>query len=146
MTAIGSHCPAVARAVTVVVDVVARPTLRQSQALHRNRTVAHEVRRRLAPVATAPRHRAARGRVKVHRVKAIRPAVKPPLVAKGPVAAAETARVAAAPVATAADGAAAMARPSRQAASVSERPEQGSIGGARLGAVVVTSSQDRVLI
>ena len=128
---------------------MARPTPRQSQALHRNRTVAHEVRRRLAPVATAPRHRAARGRVKMHWVKAIRPAVKPPLVAKGPVAAAETARVAAkvaAPVATAADGAVAMARRSRQVASVSERPEQGSSGGTRLGAVVVTSSQDRVLI
>jgi len=85
----------------------------------------------------------------MHRVKAIRPAVKPPLVAKGPVAAAETARVAAkvaAPVATAADGAVAMARRSRQVASVSERPEQGSSGGARMGAVVVTSSQDRVLI
>ena len=111
--------------------------------------MAHEVRRRLAPVATAPRHRAARGRVKVHRVKAIRPAVKPTLVEKGPVAAAETARLAAkvaAPVATAADGAVAMARRSRQVASVSERPEQGSSGGARLGAVVVTSSQDRVLI
>ena len=123
---------------------MARPTPLQSQVLHRNRTVAHEVRRRLAPVATAPRHRAARVRAKVPRVKAIRPAVKPMLVAKGPVAA-ETAQVAA-PVATAADGAVAMARPSRQAASVSERPEQGSIGGARLGAVVVTSSHDRVLI
>ena len=75
--------------------------------------------------------------------------MKPTLVAKGPVAAAETAPVAAkvaAPAATAADGAVAMARPSRRVASVSERPEQGSIGGARLGAVVVTSSQDRVLI
>ena len=140
------RCLAVARAVTVAVDEVASPTPRQAQALHRNRAVAHEARRRLAPVATAPRHRAARARVKVHRARAIRPAAKPTLVATGTVAAAETARVAAAPVATAAGGAVAMARPSRQAASVSERPEQGSIGGARLGAVVVTSSHDRVLI
>jgi len=158
--AIASPYRAAARAEMVAVDAAARPMRHLSQVVLARAAVRAAMRHRLPGMAL--RHRPARLQLKVgSRASMIRPAAKPTPAAKETVAAAETAAVAveavkvakvAAPVATAADVAVAIMgrRPSRRAASVSERPV---ITGARrqrwrsIGRrSLVTSGHDRVLI